>query len=241
MRGWWREISGLVLPVSCGGCGRPREELCDECRAELHGGVPRRVRPAPEPAGLPVVYAAAAYENAVRAVLLAHKERGELGLAGALGKALAGAVRAGAGHTGADGPLLLVPVPSARRAVAARGHDPTRRVALAAAGQLRRGGTPAQVVAVLRQRRAVADQAGLGAGQRQANLAGALEVLAGGERLLAAGRVVLVDDLLTTGASLAEAARAVAPACGRARAAGSGQAAVVGASPSAFEINRNCR
>ncbi|MFH8516448.1 ComF family protein [Streptomyces gelaticus] len=241
MRGWWREISGLVLPVSCGGCGRPRVELCEECRAELHGGVPRRVRPAPEPVGLPVVHAAAAYENAVRAVLLAHKERGELGLAGVLGKALAGAVRAGTGHTGAVGPLLLVPVPSARRAVAARGHDPTRRIALAAAGELRRGGTRAQVVAVLRQRRAVADQAGLGARQRQVNLAGALEVVAGGERLLAAGRVVLVDDLLTTGASLAEAARAVAAACGHVPAPGSGQAAVVAVSPSAFEINRNCQ
>lgn len=188
------------------------------------------------------MYAAAGYENAVRAVLLAHKERGELGLVGALGKALAGAVRAGAGHAGVAGPLLLVPVPSARRAVAARGHDPTRRIALAAAGELRRGGTPARVVAVLRQHRAVADQAGLGADLRQANLAGALEVQTGGERLLAAGRVVLVDDLLTTGASLAEAARAVAAACGHACAdPRGGQAAVVAASPSAFEINRNCQ
>jgi len=41
------------------------------------------------------------------------------------------------------------------------------------------------------------------------NLAGALEVVAGGARLLAGGPVVLVDDLMTTGASLREAARAV--------------------------------
>ncbi|MER8090607.1 ComF family protein [Streptomyces sp. NPDC058316] len=241
MRGWWREISGLVLPVSCGGCGRPRTELCEECRADLCGRAPRRVRPVPEPRGLPTVHAAAGYENAVRAVLLAHKERGALGLAGPLGKALAGAVRAGARYAGDVGPLLLVPVPSARRAVAARGHDPTRRIALAAAGDLRRRGTPARVVAVLRQRRPVADQVGLGARQRQENLAGALEVVAGGERLLAAGRVVLVDDLLTTGASLAEAARAVATAGGREGVAhGSGQAAVVAVSASAFETNRNC-
>ncbi|MFE7354743.1 ComF family protein [Streptomyces sp. NPDC057543] len=242
MRGWWREISGLVLPGACGGCGRPRIELCEECRTQLYGAVPRRVRPVPEPVGLPVVHAAAAYENAVRAVLLAHKERGALGLAGALGKALAGAVRAGTGQAGFVGPQLLVPVPSARRAVAARGHDPTRRIALAAAGELRRGGIGAEVVGVLRQRRPVADQAELGARQRQANLAGALEVVVGGERLLAAGRVVLVDDLLTTGSSLAEAARAIGAACGRDDVVhGSGQAAVVAVSPSAFEINRNCR
>ena len=123
--------------------------------------------------------------------------------------------REGAGASGnpggvGRGAVLLVPVPSSRRAVRARGHDPARRIALAAAGELRRTGTPARVLAVLRQRRAVADQSGLNSRQRLDNLAGALEVAAGGERLLAGGgRIVLVDDLMTTGASLTEAARAV--------------------------------
>lgn len=130
--------------------------LCPECRAALTGAVPCRVRPDPEPSGLPVVHAVAPYEDAVRAALIAHKERGALALAGPVGTALAGAVRAGGGA----GPVLLVPVPSARRAVRARGHDPARRIALAAAGVLRRTGTPARVAGVLRQRRAVADQSG---------------------------------------------------------------------------------
>ncbi len=154
------------------------------------------------------MYAAAPYADEVRAVLLAHKERGALPLARPLGVALAGAVRAGLSGS-LDGPLLLVPVPSGRGAVRARGHDPARRIALAAAAELRRTGTPARVLAVLRQRRPVADQAGLDARQRLENLAGALSVAAGGDGLLRAGPVVLVDDLMTTGASLTEAARAV--------------------------------
>ncbi|KUL41125.1 ComF family protein [Streptomyces regalis] len=240
MRGWWQDLTDLVLPAQCGGCARPRTVLCPECRAVLSGTVPSRVRPVPEPSGLPVVHAAARYADEVRAVLLAHKERGALALAAPLGTALAGAVRAGLREIcahgdgasvravrgvrsrgsqvradgpgrfgGAGAPLLLVPVPSARGAVRARGHDPARRIALAAAGELRRAGTPARVLAVLRQRRAVADQSGLNSRQRLDNLAGALTVAPGGGRLLAGGPVVLVDDLMTTGASLAEAARAV--------------------------------
>jgi predicted amidophosphoribosyltransferase len=169
----------------------------------------------PEPPGLPVVHAAARYADEVRAALLAHKERGALALAAPLGTALAGAVRAGLsqapGCAGAGGgvPVLLVPVPSAGAAVRARGHDPARRIALAAAAELRRTGIAARVLAVLRQRRAVADQSGLNSRQRLDNLAGALAVAPGGDRLLRGGSVVLVDDLMTTGASLTEAARAV--------------------------------
>ncbi|MET8470405.1 ComF family protein [Streptomyces sp. NPDC006422] len=275
MRGWWQDLSDLVLPAECAGCGRSRTALCARCSAALRGVAPSRVRPRPEPPGLPVVHGAAPYRNAVRAVLLAHKERGALGLARPLGEALARAVRAGIGSGGGGqdgggdrapdgppGPVTLVPVPSAPRAVRARGHDPTRRIAYAAAAELRRAGVPARVLAVLRQRREVADQSGLDARERLVNVTGALEVVGGGRGLLAgSGRIVLVDDLMTTGASLAEAARAIAAAVGSGKSGGehtSGRtrfvadpgmadeiheitfrAAVVAASPDSFEINRN--
>ncbi|CAM5485402.1 ComF family protein [Streptomyces violaceorubidus] len=212
--------------------------LCPRCRTALSGDPPCRVRPDPEPPGLPVVHAAAPYADEVRAALLAHKERGVLALAAPLGAALAGAVRAGlreawtaAGTAGAGdaggrrvrGPVLLVPVPSARGAVRTRGHDPARRIALAASGELRRTGVPVRVLAVLRQRHAVADQSGLDARRRLDNLAGALAVAPGGGGLLrGGGAVVLVDDLMTTGASLAEAARAVRAATAAAVEPGAG-------------------
>ncbi|MFE9259086.1 ComF family protein [Streptomyces sp. NPDC006879] len=240
MSGWWREFTGLVVPARCGGCGLPHTPLCERCGAALGAGRPRPARPVPCPPGLPDVHAAAEYGGAVRSVLLAHKERGVLGLAEPLGRALAGAVLAAAATSGGrpaaeSGPLVLVPVPSAEAAVRGRGHDPTRRIALAAAGGLRRSGAPARVAAVLRQRRPVADQAGLGAAQRRVNLAGALAVRRGGARLLTAPLVVLVDDLVTTGASLAEAARAVTPHIGTGRL----RAAVVAATRSSFTADWN--
>ncbi|MGW1643057.1 ComF family protein [Streptomyces lavendulae] len=229
MRGWWQELAGLVLPGDCAGCGAARAVLCPRCGDALSGAGAGPVRPAARrsgPVGLPGVHAGARYEGAVRAVVLAHKERGALPLAGPLGTALAAAVL---GCCGGAGELVLVPVPSARRAVRARGHDPARRIALAAAGRLRRAGAPARVAPVLRPRRRVADQAGLGARERLENLAGALEVCRGGARVTAGARIVLVDDVITTGATLAEAARAL-----RAAGLGVAGAAVVAAPADSF-------
>ncbi|MFI5826569.1 ComF family protein [Streptomyces sp. NPDC051578] len=238
MRGWWQELAGLVLPADCAGCGAPRVVLCARCRAALGGGA-GRVRPVAAPAALPVVHAGAAYGGPVRAVVLAHKERGALPLAGPLGAALAAAVlsagpagpggRGGAGGVGEAGELALVPVPSTRRQTRARGHDPARRIALAASARLRGAGVPARVAPVLRLRRRVADQAGLGARERWENLAGALEVRPAGMRLAGGARIVVVDDVMTTGATLAEAARALRAA--GLRVAG---AAVVAAPADAF-------
>jgi predicted amidophosphoribosyltransferase len=204
----------LLLPTGCVGCGSPHTQLCPGCRVLLDAADPSRANPGHPPPGLPEVYAALPYGGAVRQALLAHKERGALRLATPLGRALARAVHTAVPlppHRSSARPLLLVPMPSTASATRARGHDPTTRLARAATAALRGRGVPARVVPALRHARAVADQAGLDAAARRRNLAGALRVARGGADLRT-GHVVVVDDLVTTGASLAEAARALAEA-----------------------------
>ncbi|WP_190860120.1 phosphoribosyltransferase family protein [Actinomadura sp. RB99] len=104
-------------------------------------------------------------------------------------------------------PIPIVWVPSRRGAARRRGHDPMRQAVAVAVQRLRAGGVPVVALGGLRQCRRVADQAGLGAKARRDNLNGALEAVA--RAPLAGRRVVLVDDVVTTGASLAEAARAL--------------------------------
>jgi predicted amidophosphoribosyltransferase len=233
VRQWWTGLADLLLPVPCAGCGRAREAVCGRCRALLGGAGARRVRLPAAPPGLPPVFTAAEYGGAVRKVLLTHKERGALRLGRPLGEALAVAVRAAVHHDGntssrntssrntigkstnmwkegADGDgLLLVPVPSARHSVKVRGHDATRRIAFAASAALRGTGLPVTVLGALRQRRPVLDQADLDPWQRLANVVGAFGTTPANRALLRARRVIVVDDLLTTGASLCEATRAL--------------------------------
>ncbi|PYC66472.1 phosphoribosyltransferase [Streptomyces tateyamensis] len=201
----------LVLPAPCAGCAEPGGPLCPGCRARLARLAARRLDPHPAPPGLPPVHACAEYQDPLRQLLLAHKERGVLALAAPLGELLARAVLAALpGRPGAGGPpLLLVPMPSTRHAVRARGHDATRRLARSAARRLRGHGLRCQVAPVLRPARRVADQAGLSAAERRANLHRALTVPPRLHRPLTGRQLLLVDDVVTTGATLAEAARAL--------------------------------
>ena len=212
----WRAAAGdLLLGSSCHGCHAPAWTLCDGCRADLAALAPRPARPEPCPPGFPRTWTAGSYDVLARGLVSAHKERSALGLTRVLGERLALAVLAlleEAGEleppTGADRSVLLVPVPSARRAVRARGFDAGLALARAAAHRL----PDARAGPLLTSTRRVADQSGLGAAERQANLAGALRLRADSgwwRRSAARGPVVVVDDVVTSGASLTEAVRAL--------------------------------
>ena len=211
----------LALPADCAGCGLLPGLLCPGCGSALAAPA-RPAWPQPSPAGLPPPWAVAGYDGAVRAALLAHKEQGRAALARPLGRALATSVRAALAHGSADRarqpspePVALVPMPSRRAAVRERGRDPTLAIAREAARLLRAEGRDVSVWPVLRMAGSVQDQAGLDAQARAANLRGSVLVtersaagLAGHGRGQRA-RVVLVDDIITTGASLAAAAATV--------------------------------
>lgn len=217
----------LVWGSRCLGCARPGRLWCRRC---LRAAAPRarRVQPDPCPPGLPGVWSGGAYDGVVRAAVLAHKEDGAHGVATDLAALLAAAV-VGATGTGnelsAAVPVVLVPVPSRPGVARSRGDDPTLRLVRRAARLLRRGGMDCRVATPLVSAGGVVDQAGLGAMERQRNLAGSMHCR-GMRRLARWGRVrvVVCDDVLTTGATVTEAVRAL-----RAAGVGVNRAAVVAA------------
>jgi predicted amidophosphoribosyltransferase len=165
--------------------------------------------------GLAPPFAAGPYEGLLRTMVNAHKEDTVLALATPLGRvlgdvvhdALGGSPRAGAPS---PTPVVLVPVPSRGSVVRRRGHDPLLRVARVAASRLRGSGLPALVPQALVPRGTVRDQSLLGAADRAENLRGSLRARpAVRVRLPPEARVVVVDDVLTTGATAREAQRAL--------------------------------
>lgn len=204
-------VAGLVdlaLPSVCVGCAATGAVLCATCAPVLDGPA-RPSPPDPAPAGLPLPWSVAVYDGVVRAAVVAHKESGRRTLAGPLAAALARSVVA-ATRAGDGSPLVLVPAPSRRSAVRERGDDPTLRLARRAASVLRADGREVCVLPVLRVRRDVVDQAGLTARQRAENLSEAMWLPSRLARLVTGRSVVVVDDVVTTGATLADAARALA-------------------------------
>src|SRR4051794_11563808 len=162
--------------------------------------------------GLPPTVAAGAYAGPVQPAVLAFKEHGRAELAGPLGTALALAVAVVLrGVPERSGTVLLVPVPSSAAAVRRRGRDHVRELADAAAGELRAAGMAVGTARLLGRApgRRVRDSAGLGALERQANLAGRFRVALPRAGLPPGSRLVLVDDVVTSGATLTEAARAL--------------------------------
>lgn len=190
------DLLDLVLARECAGCGVAAALLCPVCAGWLATGPLGLVEPDPRPVGFPLCVAGAPYLPPIRPILLAHKEHGRHSLVRPLGALLAEAVL---GLRPADG-TVLVPVPSGRRAVRVRGHDHALRLAQQAGS---RTGRP--VVPLLRPARRVADQAGLSSRARAVNLTGAFRA-----RSIPASRpVIVVDDVVTTGATLVEACRAL--------------------------------
>jgi predicted amidophosphoribosyltransferase len=202
-----RALLDLVLPVHCAGCGERGVVACARCLTDLAGPA-QPAWPRPSPPGLPPPFAVTAYAGPVRALLLAYKEDGVVALRRPLGAALAESVRAALSGRSAA-PVVVVPVPSSSAARRRRGCDVVADLARVAGARARAADAQVQVVRALRLRRVVADSAGLTATQRAANLADAFAVPAGCARLVAGRQVVVVDDLLTTGVTLAECARAL--------------------------------
>ena len=195
----------LALPASCAGCGQEGEALCRDCRPALdirlaaEPGAPIGL-PADLPAPLLQLEWCAPFTGATRRALHALKYDGERRLAGPLGAAVARRwARAGAAGD------ALVPVPASPDRVRERGYDQATLIATEAG---RRLGLP--VLHVLERARATTAQFDLDRAARATNLVEAFQVGSDAARLTIAGHwLVLVDDVVTSGATLAACASAL--------------------------------
>ncbi len=195
-------VLDLAFPARCAGCGIEGDPICAGChpvldaRLDLPAGVPIGL-PADLPPPLVQVEWCAPFAGLVRDALHQLKYAGERRIAEPLGAAIARRwTRAGAGGD------LLVPVPVHRDRAARRGYDQAELLAQVAGRHL---GLP--VHAALVRWQSTTAQFELDRRARATNVAGAFRIRSPAESERVAGRwVVLVDDVMTTGATLSACA-----------------------------------
>lgn len=183
----------LVLPTWCAGCGAPDVGLCGACRGALEACPVRR-----HDVGVPVC-AGLTFDGVAARVLRACKEEARTGVTRVLAPALAVAASAVLAAA-SPGPVLVVPVPTTAAAMRRRGFRPVELLAA-------RAGLAPQRMLTARGR--PADQRGLRAAERARNVGGTMRVPRWRAGAVAGRRVLLVDDVVTTGSTLREAVRAL--------------------------------
>jgi len=189
------DLLDLVLARACLDCEHPGRVLCTPCLEHRRGRVRRDVLPS----GLPVT-AALDYVPDGRELVVAYKEHGTRALAPMLGVLLADAVRA-AMDPGNGGRVLLVPVPAHRRS--RRGFDALGGIVRHAVPDLRARGARVEVIRAVRGLGAPVPLKELGRHERREAVAGAfrLDPAVVVRAVHEAGGVLIVDDVVTTGAT----------------------------------------
>lgn len=186
--------------------------LCAVHIRELSQLAPFRSVPDPCPPGFPPAWSGAPYVGVLRHLLPAYKDEGRTDLRPLLGAWLARALDTAvcsdpvvAECYSSRRPMYVVPAPSSPAARRARGRDPLRDLVITALGE----DPTFTVLDAFGYARRVQDQAGLPSAQRAQNLGGALRVRRRAADQLHGRVCVLVDDVVTTGATLAESTRAL--------------------------------
>lgn len=203
-----RSLARLVVPTWCPGCAAEDVRWCDDCLRPL-GAVPvPREHAVPRldrlDGRIVPLWAPADYAGPVRDVVVAWKDRGRADLAVPLGSAVThGATQVAARLVGPGEGICVVPVPSSRAARRARGRFPVGELADAATAGIIRAGFDAERVDLLVPGRRSRDQVGLGVRARAGNRSGAVQMRQNGQTRARGRACLLVDDVVTTGATLA--------------------------------------
>ena len=196
-------LKDLIYPEICLCCGKNGAKICDECSrywlAKPNGSKVENIW----------LFFVATYDEATSQVILAAKEAGNKDAVRLIAKSIASSISFAILNLGISQPINLVTIPSQLSAIRRRGRDHIKDLAQEVIIQLNQQKIKTNHLPILKPIKKIKDQSDLNGLQRKENMSHAFTVKSSP---ISQSTVILIDDLVTTGASIQEGVRALAEA-----------------------------
>ena len=198
-----KSLKELVFTKLCISCAAPGYWLCPACLPDWHTNVKKNSFD-----GKPI-YFKSDYTSKTASVILAAKESNDLNAIALLASAISQSIIFSIADLRLSNEITLITIPSAPSAIRRRGRDHINTLAEYVQKELEQNSITAYYAPILFQKKSIRDQSQLSGQQRMENTKGKFAVKS---CEVPQGAVYLIDDLVTTGASMLEGARALSEA-----------------------------
>jgi ComF family protein len=198
-----QSLKELIYPEICLCCGKTGAKICDNC-SRYWLAKPNRSK-----VDNNWLFFVATYDEATSQVILAAKESGNKDAVKLIARSIASSVSFAIVNLGISQPINLVTIPSQLSAIRRRGRDHIKDLAQEVIIQLNQQKIKTNHLPILKPIKKIKDQSDLNGLQRKENMNHAFTVKSSP---ISQSTVILIDDLVTTGASIQEGVRALSEA-----------------------------
>ena len=198
-----KSLKELIFSKACISCSVPQFWLCPSCLAGWNTNVKK------SSIGSKPIYFKSDYTSKTASVILAAKEGNDLNAIALLASAISQSIVFSTLDLRVNGIITLITIPSSSSAIRRRGRDHINILAQHVLKNLEEKSITAYYAPILFQKKSTKDQSALSSRQRMENTKGNFVVKS---CEIPQGAIYLIDDLITTGASMLEGVRALSEA-----------------------------
>jgi ComF family protein len=196
-------LKELIYPNICLSCGKTGAKICHNCSKYW------LAKPNKSKIENNYLFFVATYDESTSPIILAAKESGSREAVKLIARSIACSISFAISNLDISKPINLITIPSQLSAIRKRGRDHIKDLVLEVMIQLDQQNIDAIYLPILKPIKKIKDQSNLNGLQRKENMSHAFIAKSS---QISQSAVILIDDLVTTGASVQEGVRALAEA-----------------------------